>query len=85
MLLSVFPRYPSTLAGWVGLMALALPVTLVGEFVGSLFWRNRVAQVIEQRTAGSSLSWLRIGYGFVVILLVFSAAFGWAIILAVKV
>jgi hypothetical protein len=64
------------LVGWVLLFALALPLTLVGEFVGEFFWRNRIAQAIVARSSGSSVSLLRLGYAFAVMLLFFALALG---------
>jgi len=76
LLAGAFPSYPKTVAGWALLFALALPLTLVGEFVGEFFWRNRIASAIVARSSGSSLSLLRISYAFVVMLLFFVVAFG---------
>jgi len=76
LLAGVFPHHPKTVAGWVLLFALALPLTLLGEFVGEFFWRNRIAQAIAARSSGGSLSVLRLGYAFAVMLFFFALAFG---------
>lgn len=85
MLLSVFPHFPKMPMGWVWLFVFSLPVTIVGEFIGNSIWKNRVAKAIERRTSERSLSWLRICYGFVVMLLVFGTAFYFSALLALKV
>ncbi|HET7831538.1 MAG TPA: hypothetical protein VFK88_01095 [Gallionella sp.] len=79
MLLFAFPDYPRTITGWLVFFLLALPVTLVGEATGNMLWRNRVALAVEEHSAGQSLSWLRIAYGFVVMLLLFVTVWGLAI------
>src|SRR5450830_492134 len=70
MLILAFPSHPKTSMDWVWLFALALPVTLAGELVGQFIFHNRIAKYIEKRSADRSLSWLRICYGFVAMLLV---------------
>ncbi len=74
LLAEIFPHYPKTLAGWALLFALALPLTLAGELIGEFFWRNRIAQVIAARSSSSSLSLLRLGYAFAIMLLFFALA-----------
>ena len=76
LLAGIFPYHPKTVIGWVLLFALALPLTLLGEFVGEFFWRNRIAQAIAARSSGGSLSVLRLGYAFAVMLFFFALAFG---------
>jgi len=76
LLAGVFPHHPKTVVGWALLFALALPITLLGEFVGEFFWRNRIAQAIAARSSGVSLSVLRLGYAFAVMLFFFALAFG---------
>ena len=66
------PYHPKTVAGWVLLFALALPLTIVGELIAEFLWRNRVARRIASQTPGLSL--LRMGYVFVVVLLFFGVA-----------
>jgi len=76
LLAGAFPYHPKTLTGWALLFALALPLTLIGEFVGEFFWRNRIAGAMVARSSGNSLSLLRMSYAFVVMLLFFVVAFG---------
>jgi hypothetical protein len=61
-LLQGFPQRPTTWLGWASLFALVLPVTVAGEFVGELLFRNRMSRAVEQRTQQRSFSWLRIAY-----------------------
>ena len=79
MLVFAFPHYPKTLVGWAAFFLLALPITLVGEAVEERLWRNRVAQAIERRTEGQSFSWLRIAYGFLIMLALFAVVWGLAL------
>ena len=61
-LLQGFPQRPNTWLGWGALFALVLPVTVAGEYVCQLLFRNRLSQVVEQRTQQRGFSWLRIAY-----------------------
>lgn len=85
VLLSVFPQDPQTLIGWMGFIALALPMVLLGDFVSDMLWGNRLAQAIERRTAHQTLSLYRIGYGLAVTLCVLVPAFSLGVFLALKV
>jgi len=76
LLAGVFPHHPKTVVGWALLFALALPLAVVGELVGEFFWRNGIAQAIVSRSSGSSLSLLRLGYAFGVMVFFFALAFG---------
>ena len=75
VLIGVFPKHPTTLNGWLVLLVLALPLTIVGELVGEVIWRNRLAHAIESNTKGQSLSGLRMLYVLVAMLLVFGLVF----------
>lgn len=72
-----FPARPTSALGWLALFALALPLTLAGEFVGELLHRNRVARAVEERTQGKEISWLRLGYLLCIGLLVAAVVLGW--------
>jgi len=76
LLVGVFPYHPKTITEWALIFVLALPLTLAGELVGEFFWRNRITQAIAARSSGSSLSLLRLGYAFAVMLLFFVLALG---------
>jgi hypothetical protein len=61
LLLDGFPYHPKSRLGWVVFFLAALPIMLVGEWVGDcLAWYPRKAGV-EQRPEGS-VSWGSIGY-----------------------
>jgi hypothetical protein len=72
MLVYSFPDRPSTWLGWLTCFLLAIPLTLLGEFVGEMLQRNRLAQAVAQRTQHSGFSWMRICYMLVAALLVSS-------------
>jgi len=76
LLAGIFPHHPKTVVGWALLFALVLPLTVVGEFIGEFVWRNRIARAIVSRSSGSSLSLLRLGYAFAVMLFFFALAVG---------
>ena len=76
-LVSSFPARPISAHGWLALFALALPLTLAGEFVGELLHRNRVARAVDERTQGKEISWMRIGYLLCIGLLVAAVVLGW--------
>lgn len=76
MLIITFPNYPKSLGGWGWFFLLALPATFVGELIGEAAWRNPIAHGIEARTSKRSISWLRICYGFFVMLIFLGLAWG---------
>ena len=76
LLAGIFPHHPKTVVGWALLFTLALPLTVVGEFIGEFVWRNRIARAIVSRSSASSLSLLRLGYAFAVMLFFFALAVG---------
>lgn len=75
VLVGVFPKHPTTLNGWLLLLVLALPLTIAGELVGEMIWRNRLARAIESNTKGQSLSGFRMLYALVAMLLMFGLGF----------
>ncbi len=80
MLVYSFPNYPKTLFGWALFLALALPIILIGEVIGSGLWKNHLLRRIDERTDKGLSSFLRIVYGVFSLLLVFAAAWGVAIL-----
>ena len=76
-LLQSFPERPQSLTGWAMLFALAIPLTVVGEAVGELLFRNRLTRAVEDATRTRSFSWFRIAYVLSVALAVIAAL--WAI------
>ena len=76
VLIGVFPKHPTTVNGWMLLLVLALPLTIAGELVGEVIWRNRLARAIETNTKDQSLSGLRMLYALIAMLLVFALVLG---------
>lgn len=79
-----YPNLPSTPVEWVWVFALALPLQLAGEFLGEILWKNKVTQLVAQKTAEKSVSLLRIFY-LLLYLLVFAAllmgaGYGWSVL-----
>lgn len=74
-------RFPTSWLGWILLFLLALPIQIIGEWVGDWFLtKNRLAQHIEEKTSSQQFSVLRIFYGLITLLLVFGLIVGltWA-------
>lgn len=61
-LLESYPEHPRAPMAWVILFALAVPVTLIAEFVGHSLFRNPIARGVERRTRGKTISMQRMGY-----------------------
>jgi hypothetical protein len=75
LLVYSFPKHPTTWLGWAALFGFALPILVIGEFVGDLVLsRNPFSRAIESRTKGKAFSWVRIGY-FLTLFLLVGAAF----------
>jgi len=72
-LLQVVPWRPASWLGWTALLLLALPLSLLGEYVGQLLWTNRMSRSIEERTRGQAFSWARVAYALVVMVVVLGA------------
>ena len=70
LLFQFYPHHPNTAMGWAALFAAAIPVTLFGEWVGNRVFDNRLANAIDQRTLGTTISWIRMGYALAATLLV---------------
>jgi hypothetical protein len=71
-----FPNYPHSLEGWSWLFLIALPITIIGEFIGEIVSRNPVTQYVENRTSTNSFSLQRIFFHFIVMLLLFGFILG---------
>lgn len=76
-----YPNIPSTPGAWLWAFLLAIPISLVFEFVGEIVSNNKVTRFVEQKTAEQSFSSIRILYGLVLFLvfagLMVGAAYGW--------
>ena len=71
LLITFFPEHPSSVAGWIGVFALAVPITLVGEFVGQLlFVRNPLSRAVDRRTRHKTFSWARVLFGLLLVVAV---------------
>ena len=71
-----YPDLPGTAPEWLTIFALALPAQLLLEFVGERVWNNKATRFVEQTTAASSFSLLRIAYGILLALAVMGLLFG---------
>ena len=56
--------HPISLTGWGIWLAVAFPVALAGEFIGSVLFNNRTGQFLDQEADGISMT--RVAYGVVV-------------------
>lgn len=60
LLFQAFPARPETPTGWILLFALALPITLVGEWVGDKLLNNRLGRHVDETTRNRRVSIVRI-------------------------
>lgn len=78
-LVSLMPwtnHMPASLREWFWLFTLAIPLHLAGELAGEFMWKNRAARLVEQRTADSRFSWLRIAFGLLSMLVMIGLVVG---------
>ncbi len=45
LLVELYPWHPTTVWGWLTLVALALPIMVVGELVGKAIFENRLVRL----------------------------------------
>jgi hypothetical protein len=78
-----YPDLPSTGTQWLMVFLLALPLQLAGEFLGELLWNNKLSRFVDRKTAAASLSFVRILYGVLLMLLLiglgWGASYGWEV------
>ena len=74
-LLIWFPRHPNSWSGWLILLAIALPLWIVGEVIGNFLLSNPVARIVDVKTEAHAFSWLRILFILITMLLFFGLAF----------
>jgi len=76
LLFTLYPWHPTTPWGWALLVVLALPVMAAGEWLGNVVPGNRFARSIGRDKPPGRISWARIGYGVVALLVVSASVFG---------
>jgi len=62
VLIDTWPRYPHSVIQWSILLIIALPLSVLGEWLADRTLRSRMSHAVENRTKGAELSWLRVGY-----------------------
>jgi len=62
LLIPLCPWHPWSVRSWIMYIALALPVMVVGEWVGDRLLSNPLSDVVERRTRGRRFSWVRVAY-----------------------
>lgn len=70
-LLLLFPIHPISGTGWSLWFAIAAPVAVLGEGIGSMLFNNRTGQAVDASADGLSMT--RIAYGVVVAILLMVA------------
>ena len=81
-LLQSFPARPTSWGSSLLLFALVVPVTIVGEAMGEILFRNPLTRAVERRTKDKSFSWLRILASLALMLALLAAVFGLSRLLA---
>ena len=76
LLFSLYPWHPKTVWGWLLFVVLALPVTAAGEWIGNAVLGNRFARRIGRNTPHGRISWARVGYGVLALILMMTAITG---------
>jgi hypothetical protein len=62
LLVDTWPRYPTSPIEWGLLLVIALPVTVLGEWLVDGTRKNSLSRAIENKTRAARFAWLRIGY-----------------------
>ena len=62
LLANLWPWHPTSWRVWLLFLILALPILIVGEWLGEAVFNNPLSQSVNRITATRSFSWLRIGY-----------------------
>jgi len=62
LLVDTWPHYPRSLRAWALLLVIALPVTVLGDWLTDSALSGSFSLASEARTRGSRIAWLRIGY-----------------------
>lgn len=69
LLVNVFPQHPTSVRGWLVFVALALPILVIGELIGNAIFENRFVRSIGKNSQSGRISWARVTYGVVALLL----------------
>ena len=75
LLLNLWPWHPSSWRAWLLFVVLALPVTILVEWLAETVLNNPLSKSVDCATASRSFSWLRIGYLVALAILVFALLF----------
>ena len=75
LLLNLWPWHPSSWRTWLLFVVLALPITIVVEWLGETVLNKLLSKSVDRATASRSFSWLRIAYLVALVLLVLALLF----------
>jgi hypothetical protein len=84
LVLAILPNLPDTLWGWLGLLALALPVVMIAEWLGHILWKSPGEMSHIPKEGEHRVSLRRLAYGLGVMLLACGFAWGMAVLLGMK-
>ena len=62
LLVDTWPHHPTSLRAWSFLFVIALPVTVLGEWLSEGLLSNPLSAAVDRRARGSRVSWTRIAY-----------------------
>jgi hypothetical protein len=62
LFIDTWPHYPHGPLDWGLLFVIALPVTLLGEWLSDNALSSSLSLAVEARAKGHQLSWLRVSY-----------------------
>ncbi len=61
LLIDTWPLHPHSIPHWALLFVIALPITLLGEWLSDRALHSSLSLAVEVRTRSSRFSWLRVG------------------------
>jgi hypothetical protein len=67
-LMDWYPAQPNGWGQWLAFFLLILPAAAASELLGGRLLHNRLSRALGRHARESDCSWLRIGYGVVVLL-----------------
>ena len=62
LLADTWPYHPTSLLAWSFLFVVAVPVTVIGEWLAEGVLNNPVSAIVERRTRQTTFSWTRVVY-----------------------